>query len=502
MILLIDNYDSFTYNLYQVFLKFNYPIKVVRSDKITIEEIIDLNPSHIVLSPGPKTPYEAGICMEVVDKLKGKYPILGICLGHQAILASFGVPIVNASRIVHGKVERIFHNGCGLFRNVKAETKVTRYHSLAGKEKDIPDCFVVSARSADGEVMAVEHKEFQLAGMQYHPESIGSEDGEKMLLNFLHYRRDNIDIKSYLKKVVNREDLSYQQAYDLMDELTEGNMQEAQIGSILTSLAMKEVKAEELAGFAAVLRKKAELFPKPKIGEKRIDTCGTGGGNCKNFNVSTLSSFIVAAAGANVVKHGNRGVTSKVGSADLLEMLGVNIDMPIDKSIELYENLGMTFLYARKFHSAMRFMASARSALGFRSTFNLIGPLVNPASASHQVIGVFSPEYTQVMCEALKLLGVERAMVVSGLDGYDEISLTGPSQISELQDGVITTYTFDPNDIGVTCSDSQLLKSDSIAENKQIAYDLLIANEQGPRNDLLCLNAGASLYTYGLANSL
>ena len=317
MILILDNYDSFTYNLYQVFLKLNFELKVVRSDKITVKEIEKLNPSHIVISPGPGTPHEAGVSIEVVQKLKEKYPILGVCLGHQAILASFGVPIVSASRIVHGKVEKINHSEKGVFRNIPQGTFVTRYHSLAGKKENIPDCFEVSAVCEDGEVMAVEHKEFCLVGLQFHPESIGTKDGEKMIKNFLNYKRENIPVKNFLDNLVIQKDLTQQEAYDIMDEITEGNISEPQIASILTSMQIKGVTSQELAGFASVMKRKAGYFPLPKDNEKRLDTCGTGGSkHAKTFNVSTTVSILAAASGANVVKHGNRGATSKSGSAD------------------------------------------------------------------------------------------------------------------------------------------------------------------------------------------
>ena len=502
MILILDNYDSFTYNLFQIFLKYNYPIKVVRSDKITISEIEKLNPSYIVLSPGPGTPYEAGICMEVVDKLKGKYPILGVCLGHQAILASFGVPIVNASRIVHGKVEKLIHNGKGIFRNISPDTKVTRYHSLAGKEKDIPDCFIISAKCEDGEVMAVEHKEYHLVGVQFHPESIGTKEGEKMILNFLHYRRENVPVKDYLVKAMKRENLSFSEAYDIMDELTEGNMHEAQIGSLLTSLQIKGITSEELAGFASILRKKAISFPKPKENEKRLDTCGTGGAsNSKTFNVSTTVALIAAASGAKVVKHGNRAVTSKSGSADLLEKLGINVEMPVEKAIELYNKTGFTFLYARKFHAAMRFAAPARAALGFRTVFNIIGPLSNPAYATHQIIGVFDKDMTEKIAEALMIIGIKRAMVVSSLNGLDEISLSSPTKITELKDGWIKSYIFNPEDIGLSLVKHEDLVGGDSNVNKEITLNIL-KGEEGAKLELALLNTGAALYVYGIADSI
>ncbi|MCG8570200.1 MAG: bifunctional anthranilate synthase component II/anthranilate phosphoribosyltransferase [Spirochaetes bacterium] len=502
MVLMLDNYDSFTYNLYQIFLKNDYPIKVVRSDKITLSEIEKINPQHIVLSPGPGTPKEAGICIDVVKQFKGKYPILGVCLGHQAILAAFDVPIVNADRIVHGKVEKIKHNNKGIFRNIDPETKVTRYHSLVGKAKDIPNCFEITATSDDGEVMAVEHKELPLIGVQFHPESIGTSNGEKMILNFLNYKRDNVPIKEYLNQSLQQKKLTYQQAYDIMDELTEGYLPDAQISSLLTSMQMRGIAAEELAGFAAVLRKKAASFPAPKAKEKRLDTCGTGGAaNSKTFNVSTLVSIITAAGGAKVVKHGNRAVTSKSGSADLLEKLGINIEMTIEKSIQLYKTLGITFLYARKYHSAMRFAAPVRAALGFRTIFNIIGPLANPAYATHQIIGVFHPDYTKIVAEALGILGINKAMVVAGLDGLDEISLCSPTQITEINNGWLKTYLFHPEDIGLkTVNHSDLVGGD-VNENRKIAVDILKGVTSG-KLDLVCLNCAAAFYIYGFAKSL
>lgn len=502
MVLILDNYDSFTYNLFQIFLKLGYQIKVVRSDKITIGEIEKLNPQYIVLSPGPGTPNDAGVCIEVVQKLQGKYPILGVCLGHQTILASYGVPIVNADRIVHGKVEKMIHNGKGVFRNIPQPTYATRYHSLVGKEKDIPDCFEITCRSEDGEVMGIEHKDYCLVGVQFHPESIGTKDGEKIITNFLHYRRESVPVKSFLQKVLTGKDLTKDEAFDFMDELTEGNLHDSQIGSLLTSMQIKGVTSEELAGFASLLKKKASYFPAPEPNEKRLDTCGTGGSkNSKTFNVSSIVALVVAAAEVNVVKHGNKAVTSKSGSADLYQQLGINIDMSPETCYKVYKKTGMTFLYARKFHSAMKYAGPTRAALGFRTAFNLIGPLSNPANATHQIIGVFDKAYTRIMAEALSLLNIKRAMVVHGLDGLDEISLCAPTQITELNDGWIKSYIFNPEEIGLKFVDHEFLVGGDVAENMAIAYDILngIAS---PKMDLVLLNAGAALYLYDKVPSI
>ena len=502
MILILDNYDSFTYNLYQIFLKYNYPIKVIRSDKTSIEEIERLNPEYIILSPGPGTPHEAGICIEVVQKLKGKYPILGVCLGHQAILAAFDVPIVNAARIVHGKVEKLIHNGKGVFRNISPDAKVTRYHSLAGKEKDIPECFEINAKCEDDEVMAVEHKTYQLVGVQFHPESVGTKEGEKMILNFLNYRRDNVPVKEYLGKLMTKSNLSFREAYDVMDELTDGNLHDSQIGCLLTAMQLKGVTSEELAGFASVLRRKAITFPKPRDGEIRLDTCGTGGSlAAKTFNVSTICAILANTCGAKVVKHGNRAATSKSGSADLLEKLGINVDMSITNCINSYNELGLTFLFARKFHGAMRYAAPARQHLGFKTIFNYIGPLSNPAYATHQIIGIADKDLTEKFCESLSMLGIKRALVVSGFDGLDEISLSAPTKISELKDTWIRSYVFNPESIGLKFMRHADLIGGDADRNAQIALEIL-SGEESTRSDLVYLNTGAALYLYGITDSI
>lgn len=505
MILLIDNYDSFTYNIYQAFSNLGYPIKVLRHDKTTLEEIESLNPSYIVLGPGPKTPRDSILNIQIVQKFKGIYPILGICLGHQAILSAFGVEIKNAKNIVHGKVEPLIHNQKGIFRHISQKTPIARYHSLVGKREEIPECFIISGMSEDGEVMAVEHKQYHLIGLQFHPESIGTKEGEKMLQNFLHYAREPIPVKDYLKKCLKLESLNFQESYNLMDELTEGNLTDAQIGSILTSLEIKGVDEYELAGFASVLKQKAVRFETKDTHRIRLDMVGTGGSNAKTFNVSTTCALLLATlakkANFGIIKHGNRAITSKSGSADLLSALGINPNMELQNAQKAYEELNLTFLFAQKFHSAMRFAAPARGSLGFKTAFNLIGPLSNPASITHQLIGVFDKAYTEIMAKALAILGIKRAMVVSGLDGYDEISLCAPTQITELREGTIKTYIFNPVEVGLSFASYSMLRGGDAKENAQITMDIFDA-KPSPKLDLVALNLGAALCVCEQADSL
>ncbi|WP_334081437.1 anthranilate phosphoribosyltransferase, partial [Helicobacter typhlonius] len=317
--------------------------------------------------------------------------------------------------------------------------------------------------------------------------------------------REIIPIKQYLKSTLKGENLSFKQAYDVMDEITEGNMSDAQIGSILTSLEIKGVNAEELAGFASVLKKKAIAFPLPLSNEVRLDMVGTGGSPHKTFNVSTTSALLLAAAGVKIIKHGNRAITSKSGSADLLSALGVNINMEVQTCIDVYKNIGITFLFAQKFHAAMRFAAPARATLGFKTAFNLIGPLANPANVTHQFIGVFDKAYTEIMARALDILGIKRAMVVSGFDYYDEISLCAPTQITELNNGVIKSYVFNPSEIGLDFVPYTELCGGDVQENKRISLDIFSASPQSlrsPKTQLVALNTGAALYLAGKAQSI
>ncbi len=499
MILLIDNYDSFTYNIYQLVAKLGFEVIVKRNDEINIDEIQSMKPTHIILGPGPNSPKDSKICLDIIKQLKNEYPILGICLGHEVILYAFDVPIVNAKNIVHGKVSPLNHCEEGIFTNIPQHIEITRYHSLVAKKQDIPQTFQITALSDDGEVMAVAHKKYPLFGLQFHPESIGTQFGEKMILNFIHYKRQNIPIKQYLHKLANLENLSFVESYDLMECIVENDLTSAQIGSLITSFYVKKPTGDELAAFASLLISKAQKF---EIDDSnRIDIVGTGGSERKTFNVSSTTAILLASMGLKVVKHGNKGVTSKSGSADLLLKLGININMDINICKKCYDELGITFLFAPNIHNAIKHVQTIRKEIGFKSFFNLLGPLSNPLRPTHQLIGVFQKEYTEVMAQALKIIGIKRAMVVNGLDGIDEISLCGDTKISELRDGNINTYIFSPKEHGIELANFYDLKGGDVFRNVEITMDILNGNES-KKLDLVALNAGASLYLYDIAESI
>ena len=296
MILLLDNYDSFTYNVSQLLSSLGHIVEVHRADCITLEEIAAKKPELLVISPGPGTPENAGISIDAIQTFAGKIPILGICLGHQAICAAFGMPIIRAKRIVHGKTEKILHDGTGIFRGIPKDMIVTRYHSLVADRRYIPSTLRIIAESHDGDIMAVEHTEYRCVGIQFHPESIGTQYGITMIENFLRTTQDSLPLQEAIPLMEQRT-LTYNEAKSVMDGITAGYASDAQIGAFCQTLRMRLSSAEELAGFAHSLREQALPFPSPKTNEIRLDTCGTGGSRSKQLNVSTASAFIAAAAG-------------------------------------------------------------------------------------------------------------------------------------------------------------------------------------------------------------
>ncbi len=501
MIVLIDNYDSFTFNVYQYLKEItDEEVQVHRNDRITLQDLKNLNPDSIIISPGPGRPEEAGISLETVKYFVGKVPILGICLGHQTIVQALGGKIISAKRIVHGKVEKMEHDGRGVFRNIPQGTAFTRYHSLAAEESSLPESLEISARAPDGEIMGVRHKSQIVEGVQFHPESIGSEEGHMLLKNFLKYKREPLPKTSLLKKVLDRQDLSEDEAMSFMDELTEGNLSDAFIASMLTALNAKGIKPHEVAGCARVLAKKKLKVDFPR---KTVDMCGTGGDGRGTFNISSFSALITAAMGVPVAKHGNRAVSSKSGSFDFYNSLGIPVDSSPSEAAADLEKTGFSFLFAPLFHGAMRHAAPVRREMGIKTIMNMLGPLANPAEAECQLIGVYDRELCPVMARAARLLGVQRVMTVHSEDGLDEISPAKPTRIFMIdQDGRETDQTFSPSDVGISGIDTHELDGGSGEENAKAAVAILKGKGSRACIEACCLNAGAAAYVYGKAGSI
>ncbi len=521
MILLIDNYDSFTYNLYQLLRELSgagvgHPgeeVLVVRNDRLTLEEVEALAPRAIVLSPGPGRPEEAGICLEAIRRFTGRVPILGVCLGHQAIGAAFGARIVAARRIVHGKTEQINLDGRGLFRGIPLPATVTRYHSLVVDPAALPEELEITATSQDGEIMGLRHRVHPLEGVQFHPESVGTPFGRKLLANFLQYRREPFPAAQLLSRILSRVDLSFIEMEEFMEELTEGNLNGSQIAGFLVGLNAKGFTPREIAGAASVLRRKKTPFPGAlRSGPPLMDTCGTGGDGIGTFNISSLAAVVAAACGARVAKHGNRAVSSRCGSADFFAGLGLRVDHAPETSARLLASTGFSFLYAPLYHPAMRHAAQVRRELGMKTIMNLVGPLSNPAGASCQLIGVFAEGLCRPVAEAARLLGVERALVVHGLDGQDELSVTGPTRLVELRDGELRESLFDPAQVGLAPFPLAALQVGPVEENVRIARAIVeadggdAAGERSSARDAVraavLLNAGAALHVCGLAEGI
>lgn len=307
-------------------------------------------------------------------------------------------------------------------------------------------------------------------------------------------------IKTAIKKVLAGENLTSEEAKLTMNFIMEGNATPSQISAFLIALRCKGEAIEEITGFASSMREHAtKIYPKEK---NLVDTCGTGGDVSGSFNISTVSAFVACGAGARVAKHGNRSVSSKCGSADLLEALGVKIDIDPKKVEECINEVGIGFIFAPKFHGAMKYAMPTRREIGVRTVFNILGPLTNPAGAKNQVLGVFSEKLTEVMATVLKNLGSQNVMVVHGLDGLDEISLSDKTKISHLKDGNIKTYTFQPEDLKIKKEKRDNIMGGSVEDNKIIALDILNGKEKGAQRAITIINAAAAILVSGLAKDL
>ena len=301
-------------------------------------------------------------------------------------------------------------------------------------------------------------------------------------------------IREAIVKIVNKDDLSYDEAYQVMNEIMSGETTPTQNAAFLAALSTKSAKAEttdEIAGCAAAMRDHAT---KVETGMDVFEIVGTGGDNAQSFNISTTSALVAAAGGMKVAKHGNRAASSKCGTADCLEALGVNIQQDPDKCVELLKEAGMCFFFAQKYHSSMKYVGAIRKELGFRTVFNILGPLTNPGSPKMQLLGVYDEYLVQPLAQVLINLGVERGMVVYGQDKLDEISLSSPTTICEFKDGWIKNYVITPEDFGFERCKKEDLVGGTPEENAAITKAILSGEERGHKRNAVLLNAGASLY--------
>lgn len=307
-------------------------------------------------------------------------------------------------------------------------------------------------------------------------------------------------MKTFLETVLNGKNLSQEEAYKAMEFIMEGKANDCQIAAFLAALKMKGETADEISGFSrAMLDKSVKVKSRyPDL----VDTCGTGGDGLYTFNISTTAAFIAAGAGVQIAKHGNRSVSSRSGSADVLEELGVNINLECSDVSRCLDSIGIGFIFAPRAHTAMKYVARARKDMGIRTVFNILGPITNPAQANGRVLGVFDEKLIDIISGALKKLDVERAFVVSGEEGLDEFSVSGRSMVAELKDGRITKYIFDPAELGFKKSAISDLKGGDSKENAKILIDILTGRQKGPKRDSALINAAAAIVSGKKADTL
>ena len=473
MILVIDNYDSFTYNLVQGLGALGADLKVVRNDEIDVAGIEALAPEAILFSPGPGNPDSAGVTLEAIRAFAGKVPLFGVCLGHQSIAQAFGGKIIRAKRLMHGKTSRIRHDGRGLFAGLDQGFEAMRYHSLAVERATLPDCFEVTAESEDGEIMGLRHKTLPIESVQYHPESIGTPQGARQLANLIGLATGRHICKSatpsvrkaILARALDGASPNEEESEGFFSAIMSGEVGEPELAAFLTALAKAPITADTLTGAARAMSGagvKVDLG-----GIDAVDIVGTGGDGAGTFNVSTTAAFIAAGAGVTIAKHGNIASTSACGSADVLRELGCNLSADAAKVAQCVRETGIGFLFARVLHPAMRFAAPVRRTLGFRTLFNLLGPLTNPAGTKRQVIGVPDERTAMLFAETFRRLGSTRAMIVSGEGGLDEISPCGFTFVSSLEGGNVHNSLLDAGAVfGERYSVADIKGSDAVTNAK------------------------------------
>ncbi len=436
---MIDNYDSFTYNLYALFRECNADVEIIRNDKYVPADNYD----GIIISPGPSNPENSGTSLKYLENYMGKKPIFGVCLGMQCIAHALGYKVGHAKTVKHGKIDTISVKGNSvLFKNLPESFDVVRYHSLAA---DIDNELVTSRSGDDDVVMSLEDREKQLFGLQFHPESILSEYGREIVNNFLDfigYRGKKM--KNIVSSINGGKSLNYNEAVDFFQMMVDGSLTEAQMGSTLISMNKRGETVDELAGLISVLNTHKKKFTRDE--ERCVDTCGTGGDGKSTVNVSTAVSIILASLGYRIVKHGNTAQSGKVGSADILRSMGLDLNYEGTSPEEFFNKNNFVFLFAQHYHPALKGIGKVRREIMSPTIFNFVGPLVNPADPENQIIGISKREKLDFISDAVMKLGRDNITVYASHDGYDEVSSNDKTDCIEIKNGSMNRFTIDPSD--------------------------------------------------------
>ena len=499
MILLIDNYDSFVFNIKTMLNQLtNDEIAVYRNDKITLDEIKRLSPNAIILSPGPKHPKDSGICLEIF-KARLNVPVLGICLGHQALGLCFGAKIQRLKEVAHATSSQIsLRAQSELFREFPKDFSVMRYHSL--EVVDLPSELETLAYTKDKVLMAMRHKDLPYFGVQFHPESYFSEYGLKIFENFLKFKgqtsqkaSEKPTLTSFITKLQDNQGLNTDDFAQICQIIASREYEAVQLGALLVLITEKSLDERSLSALVSNILKYSQTFNDES---EMIDIVGTGGDGFKSINVSTTTAFILGALGVKVAKHGNRAISSASGSSDVLSALKIPAFDSIAKQVKVLDEQGLTFFHAPFFHSLVGEVKEVRAKLGVRTVFNVLGPLLHPnLSLKYQLMGNYHAPVHRLLIEVLRNLGRKHALVVRGNDGMDEISICDETSIYELKDGQIFNYTISPEQFGFKRAFHSEIVGGDAKQNAKILLDTLSGKQKGAKFDIVVLNAMFALYT-------
>jgi len=498
MILIIDNYDSFVFNIYQYVRELtNEEVRCVRNDKITLDEIRALAPSRIILSPGPKHPKDSGICLEIL-KSDIEVPILGVCLGHQAIGLSFGGEICQLKNPKHGKSSQIeVISQDAMFSGLPKKFGVMRYHSLYVDEKSLPKCLKITAKSTDDDIiMAFRHENRPIYGIQFHPESYFTQYGKKILSNFINLNKKKekqmTDFAPFMTKLQKDYPLDSSDYEVICQAINAKDYDIVQLAGLLVLISEKSLYPDSLAALVRNILKYSQTY---SDSGDYFDIVGTGGDKLKTINVSTTAAFILASLGVKVSKHGNRAITSKSGSSDVLGALGIKLKSTIAENRELLENSGLAFMHAPFFHPIVGEVKEVRNRLNIGTVFNVLGPLMNPNLAlTHQIMGNYLEHVNELLAKTLQNLGRKHALVVHGMDEMDEISICDETLIHEVKDGKILEYRITPEQFGFKRAFHGDIAGGTAEENAETLKLTLQGKLDGPKFDIAILNAMFGLY--------